>query len=643
MKKLQIILIMAGMAIFSNFAYSQNSKPRDCGTQEHLAWMIQQDPNLETKMKAEEAKIQAYITTHEQELTSAKTVVTIPVVIHIVYSTTAQNLADSRVTEQLNVLNTDYAGLNIHSMFGFSPSLKANCEIQFCLAQRKADGTATTGIERRQTTVSSFSTNDAVKHYSSGGLDAWDPTKYLNIWVCNLSGGVLGYAQFPTSGINSTYGVVIMYNAFGVTGAAAPFNLGGTASHEVGHCLNLYHIWGDDGTACTGTDNCGDTPNQAGYNSGMPAYPHVTCSNSPTGDMFMNFMDYTDDAGYSNFTPGQKVRMQALVVSGGALYSLINSNGCQPPATGGCNPASGLNATAIATTTATLNWVAVTAALSYNLQYRIVGATSWTSAGNLTTTSKNLTGLVAASNYEFQVQTVCSSGTASFSGSGTFSTTSAGCIDVYESNESLTAAKLIAVNSNIIAKIGTATDVDWFQFANTTSQKKIKITLTNLPADYDVILYKSNGNQVGISQAAGTTNESIVYNSGAVGTYYVKIFGYNGVFNSASCYTLNAAIGATNFRGTDDNFEEASTTMDLSVYPNPATNQLNLDFNTSLSEKTMIRMMDVTGRVVRTDTYDSTKGMNQYSIDLSGLGNGIYFVELTSGSQRYSRKVTISK
>jgi Pregnancy-associated plasma protein-A len=107
---------------------------------------------------------------------------------------------------------------------------------------------------------------------------------------------------------------VILQSAFGNTGtAAAPFNLGRTATHEIGHWLNLRHIWGDDGTGCTGDDFVADTPNAGGPNYGTPAFPHISCSNGPNGDMFMNYMDYVDDAAMFMFTQGQVDRMQAAL------------------------------------------------------------------------------------------------------------------------------------------------------------------------------------------------------------------------------------------------------------------------------------------------------------------------------------------
>jgi hypothetical protein len=153
--------------------------------------------------------------------------------------------------------------------------------------------------------------SNAVKSAAKGGADSWPSERYLNIWVCQLGGGLLGYAEFPGAPTEID-GVVILHSAFGTTGTAmAPFDRGRTATHEVGHWLGLFHIWGDDGTGCGGTDEVDDTPNQAGPNYGAPTFPSITCDNGPNGDMFVNYMDYTDDAVMHMFTQGQVLRMQA--------------------------------------------------------------------------------------------------------------------------------------------------------------------------------------------------------------------------------------------------------------------------------------------------------------------------------------------
>ncbi|QJE03190.1 zinc metalloprotease [Massilia forsythiae] len=239
----------------------------------------------------------------------------IPVVVHVVWNTPVQNISDAQIRSQIDVLNRDFRRANPDVASTPAPflPLAADSRVEFYLADSAPNGTPSSGIERRQATVASFSDNDAVKAAASGGMDAWPAARYLNIWVCQLGGGLLGYAQFP-GGPAQTDGVVILCSAFGTVGsAAAPFNLGRTATHEIGHWLNLNHIWGDDGSGCSGTDNVADTPNQGGANTGVPGFPHVSCSNGPNGDMFMNYMDYVDDRAMVMFTAGQATRMQACL------------------------------------------------------------------------------------------------------------------------------------------------------------------------------------------------------------------------------------------------------------------------------------------------------------------------------------------
>jgi hypothetical protein len=161
-----------------------------------------------------------------------------------------------------------------------------------------------------------------VKSSATGGSDAWDRDRYLNMWVCSLGGGLLGYAQFP-GGPAETDGVVIRTSAFGTQGTVAdPFDLGRTATHEVGHFLNLRHIWGDT-EDCSGSDLVADTPRQRLPNNGKPAFPSISCENGPNGDMFMNYMDYVDDDAMFMFTSAQVARMRATLA--GPRASLVRN------------------------------------------------------------------------------------------------------------------------------------------------------------------------------------------------------------------------------------------------------------------------------------------------------------------------------
>jgi len=305
---------------------------RTCGVLDHEAYLETQDPARAAQVQAFEQQVQAWIGSHQNQI-STQASINIPVVVHVVYNNATQNISNAQVISQITVLNQDFTATNsdITSVPSAWTSVIGNIDINFCLAQQTPTGGATNGIDRVSTTTTSFSTNDNVKHTATGGADAWDPSRYFNIWCCNLGGGLLGYGEFPTGTLSQTYGLVVGYTCFGNTGTAtAPYNLGRTATHEIGHCFNLRHIWGDDGTACTGSDLVADTPNQSSENYGCPAYPHTdACSGTAPGVMFMNYMDYTDDACMYMFTNGQKTRMLA-VVNTAPYNTLTTSTACMP-------------------------------------------------------------------------------------------------------------------------------------------------------------------------------------------------------------------------------------------------------------------------------------------------------------------------
>jgi hypothetical protein len=308
------ILLLASFSafIFSCQQESTNEAPenetlhRNCAAQEVLEKQMQEDPTLIARMDDIEKFTDRVIA--EKRLVNG--VIEIPVVVNVLYKTTAQNISQTQIQSQIDALNKDYNATN--SDFGNVPSLfsgvKANVGIRFVLD----------AVYRKKTTKTSWRADDSMKKAAKGGIAPTSPTTKLNLWVCNLSSGLLGYAQFP-GGSSATDGVVIDDNAFGTTGtAAAPFNKGRTATHEVGHWMNLRHIWGD---ATCGTDYVTDTPSHNTANYGCPSYPHYsTCSGTPV-EMTMNYMDYTDDACMYMFSNDQKSRMLAVFSTGGPRVS----------------------------------------------------------------------------------------------------------------------------------------------------------------------------------------------------------------------------------------------------------------------------------------------------------------------------------
>lgn len=282
---------------------------RVCASQEVLERQLKENPELAEKM----SKIEAFTENamlNQSRLVNGK--IEIPVVVNVLYKTAAQNISLAQIQSQIDVLNKDFNAQN--SDYNQVPALfsgvKANVGISFVLDQ----------VIRKSTTKTSWGTRDAIKKTKQGGLDPTSPTTKLNLWVGTIGNGILGYAQFP-GGSSATDGVVIDPLYFGVTSNSSssyPYNLGRTATHEVGHWLNLRHIWGD---ATCGNDLVADTPSHNAANYGVPTYPHYsTCSGTPV-EMTMNYMDYTDDRGMYMFTAGQKSRMDAIFLSGGPRAS----------------------------------------------------------------------------------------------------------------------------------------------------------------------------------------------------------------------------------------------------------------------------------------------------------------------------------
>jgi hypothetical protein len=282
-------------------------------------------------MKEQLAAIENFTNNHLQGRTTSRldgTVIKIPVVVHILYHTQTEKITDQQVIGQIEALNRYFRRRNSDTMS--TPlhfrQLAADVEIEFQLAKSDPKKRYTTGINRKYTPITKWGADDQMKFASTMGADAWDANSYLNIWVCNLD-KFAGYATMPGGDITKD-GIVISYRAFGTGNNHAGYDQGKTAVHEVGHWLNLKHIWGD--TYC-GDDGVHDTPKQASYTVGCPTTVRVTCGNAPYGDMYMNFMDFTSDACVNMFTQGQKTRMRSLFENGGARAAILLSKGLNNP------------------------------------------------------------------------------------------------------------------------------------------------------------------------------------------------------------------------------------------------------------------------------------------------------------------------
>lgn len=315
------ICILLGFQIYP--AFSQ----RNCGSADYWRQQRQTDAAL--------SKRYLQIETSAQQRTSMKVqhptvddgaIITVPVVIHVLYNASAQNISDAQIQSQLDVLNQDFQKLNddIKNVPKAFADYAADCGIRFVLAKVDPQGHFTSGVVRRKTTQLSWKQDDKMKYSVHDGDDAWDSRYYLNIWVCNLGDGLLGYSTFPGAAADKD-GVVIRSDVFGKSNNNSLYNKGRTATHEIGHWLNLKHLWGD--TDC-GSDDVDDTPQQKTYSSGCSSFPKITpggCNKNPNGDMFMNFMDFSDDACILMFTYGQRQRMRDIFSSVGPRAAMQNS------------------------------------------------------------------------------------------------------------------------------------------------------------------------------------------------------------------------------------------------------------------------------------------------------------------------------
>lgn len=308
----------------TNIRESNLPTARTCGTMDLHHELLSQSDKYARKRDEIELMTNEFIS--GVRLQTQREIVKIPVVVHVVWNTEEQNISDAQIQSQIDVLNRDFRATNKDKTKVPSPwkDLVADARIEFHLAKKDPDGNPTTGITRTHTTKKSFHYkrfDQPVKSKATEGADPWPTDRYLNIWVCQLSGGLLGYAQFPGMP-PETDGVVILHTAFGTVGTADkpdnPFNLGRTATHEIGHWLNLFHIWADDDgegstDVCALSDQVADTPNQGTRSQGKPTFPNISCNNGPNGDMFMNYMDYVDDDTMVMFTKDQVARIDACL------------------------------------------------------------------------------------------------------------------------------------------------------------------------------------------------------------------------------------------------------------------------------------------------------------------------------------------
>ncbi|MCK6641244.1 MAG: T9SS type A sorting domain-containing protein [Bacteroidia bacterium] len=691
-----------------------------CGVTEYENMLNIQNPQRAAERAAYDQMIANKAAAYSSNPSVQGGTITIPVVVHIVWNTAGQNITDNQVLSQIQVLNEDYSRTNADASNtpSYFQGVAANTDIQFCLAQTDPNGNPTTGIERRQ--ISSnvvFNMNNNVKNYNTDGLNAWDVTRYFNIWVCNLTPGLLGYAEFPTSSPSNTFGVVIGFPYFGSNftsygsgySLSSAYNRGRTTTHEIGHCFNLIHIWGDDGSGCNGTDQCNDTPNQADEHYGCPSTIQISCSNSPNGDMYQNYMDYTDDACMNMFTLNQKSRMLSVLNS--SPYNALQSSSACNNAAGndaGISAVLNPNGTACSTTfnpVVTIKNFGTNPLTSATINYRIdagpIQVYNWT--GNLATNATQnvtLNSMTSATGtHTFSAYTLNpNGGTDANAGNdqaqSTYTVSSGSVALPYsEGFESTTfPSNGITINNpdnavtwsrtTTAASTGTASAfMDNFDYNANGQVDEMVLPALNLNSATNPVItfqlaYKlftdpntspnySDTLKVLISTDCGVTWTTLFSKSGAALTTTTPNYG-SGEFTPGSndwrweIIPLNqfqfSGGAIIKFRHTTDfennlyiddiniheatDVEENTSLFDVDVYPNPASDNVNINVQVEKQHDLTIRLINPLGQIVSEEIFRNSSG-GTFMLDVADEAPGVYFAEIIAGNRRVMRKIMI--
>ena len=687
MKK--ITLLISTFVLVATTAFAQSNQGRNCGTTEAMEALRAQDPVAFDANKILQEQITQDWIANEYD-SRPEAVITIPVVVQIWYNTAT--VPDSRVTEQLATLNEDFRKMNsdassIPSVFA---GVTADCEIEFCLVNKDPQGNPTTGIIRKTNSIPP----------QSGGTDMWDPSKYLNIYVYAIGGGILGFTYMPSGTVNQA--VHVDKDVFGDTGGQ--YGAGRTATHEIGHWLDLDHIWGG---GCGSDDGVSDTPDQSSNNFNCPTHPSPTCNNG--GDMFMNYMDYVDDLCMYAYTKGQKARMISAINT--YRPGLLTSTACGPVST--VNDDAGISS--ITTPTGSLCSGTITpvvilrnfgqnALTAVTINYSVDGTAqapySWT--GNLApsaTVNVTLPGITAAAGaHTFDANTSQPNGTTdqlpsndgatqtSFTviggGGGVNLPFSEGFEGTYlptgwtanNDDSGVTWAK-----TTVAAKTGTASAyVDNSTYDAKGAMDDIITPILNLSSVSAPVLtfelaYKlwtsptdptpfSDTLEVLVSTDCGATWNSVYRKSSSAlvtttptfqaSTWvptandwrketvdisaYASSTGAMIMFRNISDYENSLHIDDINISGTTG-IDNTSFSSTINIYPNPTSAIINV--LVASTENTEIVVLNVVGEVV----YNNNHVLNVNKIDMSNQANGVYFVKVKSGNQVTTKKVILAK
>lgn len=620
----------------------QNKFPKRATTEEFEQWLA---PKIE-KIKSER---------DNQRTTNV--IINIPVVVHVIHNGdaygTGENITDEQVISQIIVLNQDFRKM-INTPGYNTNTVGADIEVEFCLAQQDPSGNATNGINRVNLNTASF--GESAVENTLKPQTQWDPTRYFNIWVCRFGGdldGILGYAQFPdssglgglnTSGGNAnTDGVIIGYQYFGSSTIypqgtyEAPYNKGRTTTHEIGHCFGLRHIWGDN-SSCTvnatdsNKDYCPDTPaaNTAHYGCETGSN---TCTAAAGNDMVENYMDYSDDSCMNIFTTDQKARILAVLQNSPRRASLTTSNACSPAQVyniDGSIKIESLNGNCETTFSPIIKIEnkgvnnLTSATLSYNFDGLASQTLNWT--GNLTTNQ--------GANITLPSVTLTS-------GSHTFT------------------VSIVSTNNTTDQNVANNTKIQTFTIISSynTTQVVINLQRDRYGAETTWTLKTSSGATVAsggpytnTSSLPALISQTITVNNNTCYTFTINDTENDGIccdygsgyYNLKTLDNITIASGGEFTDIENKNFyintslgtNDYSSTNNVSIYPNPASEMLTI----SIKNAELPKNYRIYNSLCQLLTEKTIKKLEDLTIDTSSLSNGVYFINIFINNETKSIK-----
>jgi len=634
-----------------------------CATTEYEKFLQENNPKRMT-----DAQFESWVTPlienyKNLQMVSSQngSIITIPVVVHVIHSGqpvgTAPNITDAQVQSQIDVMNQDFRKMLGTPGYNTNP-VGVDTQIQFALAKVDLDGNPTNGIDRINLCQPSWSTSDINSIVKPNTI--WDPTQYMNMWSVDFTDNtLLGYAQFPDAsglgGLNtsggsaSTDGVVANYATFGSIDyddgsflLTAPYNLGRTMTHEVGHFLGLRHIWGDGSSCSTNTDYCADTPVALAANFSCATTVN-SCTTQPGNDMVENYMDYTDDACMNIFTQNQKDRIVVIMNNAARRNSLrastkdvaipLFANDAEVKVEASCS-ASGPSCSAgtgPATQKITIYNRGTANLTAVTLNYNINGGTNYTYSwtGNLATH--------AFDTFDMPV-TSTSGGTINVSIATANNTTDQRVTNDIAAGDFVLPTGPTNYTFNALVfklqrdKYGSETTWNLKNSAGTilySGGPYTDATGTSLPA-----LISQNWNLASNDCYTFTINDT--YGDGIC---CAEGAGYYNIKSSVAAGSILVAEGGSYGTGETKSFRinyilsnsEFETSKNIFVYPNPTKDILNVSVPSEFGLPNSLKVTNYLGQTIATKTIQSE---NDLTINTSSLSVGVYFITIVKDNEQ---------